>query len=107
MALKEMFGQLFHDDNTVNENIVAMTFLFLGGIPLAITVIIFCIIGGCSNSLFNSFHVSAIVISGLYIVNLLIALLFKAHEQGTLTGEQLVNSVSTTISTIKNNHQEG
>lgn len=106
MTLKAMFERLFRDDNTVNENIVAMTFLFLEGIPLAITIIIFCIVGGCSSSLFNGFHISAIVISGLYIMNLLIALLFKAHEQGTLTGEQLVNSVSTTISTIKNNHQE-
>lgn len=85
--IKDKLSTLFDETNDINENIVAMTF-FMG--LFLIFSIAFMFAGALSA--FSIYPVISFLMG--MIVCLIGAFIFKAHEQGTLTGEQFVNSVS-------------
>ena len=89
--LKDKFETLFDEKNDVNENIVAMTFFMA-----CFAVFSFGFIIAGSLSCF-SFYPAISFLIGM-IICLVGAFIFKAHEQGTLTGEQFVNATSNAIS---------
>ena len=86
MSIKQNLRELFDKNNSISEDIVAMSVLIAEGVILTIACIILCFFGGFFNrqGVFNEFHTSAIILGAIGLLNSVIALFFKAHEVGDL-----------------------
>ena len=93
MLWKERLLTLFDETNDINENIVAMTFF----ICLLAILFIFFIIASCLS--FLTILPACCFLFGM-IVCLIGAFMFKAHEQGTLTGTDVVVATSKVLEGI-------